>query len=132
VKRKRERAAAEEKMGSQRRECLSFSSRPVLFLVPYLFSPSLFLFFPSAGPGVLGFGCVSLEHSRLSVSQCLCEGISVCVREREREMFVYRPVNMPKENISTGPVDQIHMSGTRLLSDEQLSPNHHADTKNIC
>ncbi len=38
---------------------------------------------------------------------------------RERETFVYRPVNMPKENISTGPVDQIHMSGTRLLSDEQ-------------
>lgn len=32
-------------MGSQRRECLSFSSRPVLFLVPYLFSPSL-SFFP--------------------------------------------------------------------------------------
>lgn len=39
--------------------------------------------------------------------------------ERERETFVYRPVNMPKENISTGPVDQIHMSGTRLLSDKQ-------------
>ncbi len=74
---------------------------------------------------------MSLEHSRLSVSQCLCErirvGVCVCVcvcvcvrdNERERETFVYRPVNMPKENISTGPVDQIHMSGTRLLSDEQ-------------
>ncbi len=39
------------------------------------------------------------------------------VNERE-ETFVYRPVNVPKENISTGPVDQIHMSGTRLLSDK--------------
>lgn len=78
VRRKSEREQRQRrKKGAVRGASVSlFSSRPVLLLIRYLFCPSLFL-----------FPLLVLEGSRLSVSQCLCERISVCVcvRDNERE-----------------------------------------------
>lgn len=63
--------------------------------------------------------CVSFEHSRLHVGQCLCEKVSVCVKERDVCLSACQHAQRKHQH---GPVDQFHMSGTRQLSGE---PSHH-------
>lgn len=98
---------------------VSLFSHPIPFssLFPMCSRPPLLL--SSACPGVLEKDCVSFEHSRLHVGQCLCEKVSVCLRERDVCLSACQHAQRKHQH---GPVDQFHMSGTHQLSGE---PSHH-------